>query len=156
MVADPNRISSRIGMTLNLRIEDESTNFTAYGRSGIMGGLTVAIPLNKSDVIHAHATGSFLSDNEALLGVVLVSHDKSNFRTLRGIPYSSMENHNSEVYFYQTLLSSGTWGRNLGHRNWIAPPSDGMYWVSARPEAASQTMTITLKVCMSCYFVLYA
>ncbi|XP_070177984.1 uncharacterized protein [Littorina saxatilis] len=70
---------------------------------------------------------------------------QSNFRTLRGIPYSSMENHNSEVYFYQTLLSSGTWGRNLGHRNWIAPPSDGMYWVSARPEAASQTMTITLK-----------
>ncbi|XP_070177985.1 uncharacterized protein [Littorina saxatilis] len=78
MVADPNRISSRIGMTLNLRIEDESTNFTAYGRSGIMGGLTVAIPLNKSDVIHAHATGSFLSDNEALLGVVLVSHDKAH------------------------------------------------------------------------------
>ncbi|XP_070179117.1 uncharacterized protein [Littorina saxatilis] len=147
MVADPHRVNIRLSMSasLNLRIEGGYTNFTAYGKDNIIGGLTVAIPLKRSDVIHAHAAGHFVSDNEALLGVVLVSHDKSNFRTLRGIPNSLMENHNSEVYFYQTLLSSGMWARNLGHRNWITPPSDGMYWVSARPEAASQTMTITLK-----------
>ncbi|KAK7093118.1 uncharacterized protein [Littorina saxatilis] len=141
MVADPD--DGRVD--LRLRINSKLNDFTAYGQDDVIGGLTVAIPLNAGDKIYADPDGDYVWDSTSRLAAVLVTSDKSTFRTLRCSLEAWMSNVHSEPYFYRSLQSNGEWVLNTGNLYYITVPSYGMYWVSARPDAGDKTMTIMVK-----------
>ncbi|XP_070175803.1 uncharacterized protein [Littorina saxatilis] len=136
MVSDPDGPEQA---DLVLLINGQQTKFRAYGTDRVVGGLSVAIPLNAGDKVGAEGSGVDAGNSGLRLNIGFVGYDKNFYRTFHcdgGAITNSYGHHYASFneQYTKTRLWSDVTAYTTTSRYFFDVPKNGPYWVMARPD----------------------